>query len=98
MKRWLERLGAIARVAAICGTVAWLVLMTSSPQVPDAAHPQRYAHRHDVRYVSEGTEWTLQILLAASFTLGLVWFGCHLATRDMRDWITPGRFRCHQRR
>ncbi|WP_439375392.1 hypothetical protein [Bradyrhizobium sp. DASA03120] len=39
MKRWLERLGAMARVAVICGTVAWLVLMTSSPQAPDAAMP-----------------------------------------------------------
>jgi len=71
MKRWLQRIGEIARVAAICGTVAWLVLLTSSPQAPDAAHPERYAHRHDVRYVSEGTELALRILLGSSFTLAL---------------------------
>ncbi|MDA9399239.1 hypothetical protein XH79_10825 [Bradyrhizobium sp. CCBAU 45389] len=82
MKRWLQRLGKVARVAAICGTVAWLVLLTSSPQAPDAAHPERYAHRHDVRYVSEGTERALRILLGSSFTLALVAFGCHFATRD----------------
>ena len=85
MKRWLLRLGKVARVAAICGTVAWLVLLTSSPQAPDAAHPERYAHRHDVRYVSEGTELALRILLGSSFTLALVAFGCHFATRDMRE-------------
>lgn len=85
MKRWLQRLGKVARVAAICGTVAWLVLLTSSPQAPDAAHPERYAHRHDVRYVSGGTELALQILLGSSFTLALVAFGCHFATRDMRE-------------
>ncbi|MFK4724902.1 hypothetical protein E4K65_07970 [Bradyrhizobium niftali] len=85
MKRWLQRIGEIARVAAICGTVAWLVLLTSSPQAPDAAHPERYAHRHDVRYVSEGTELALRILLGSSFTLALVAFGCHFATRDMRE-------------
>lgn len=39
MTRWLQRLGKIARVAALCGTVAWLVLVTISPQEPDAAHP-----------------------------------------------------------
>lgn len=83
MKRWLQRLGKVARVAAICGTVAWLVLLTSSPQVPDAAHPERYAHRHDVRYVSDGTELALRILLGSSFTLALVAFGCHFASRDM---------------
>ena len=85
MKRWLQRIGEIARVAAICGTVAWLVLLTRSPQAPDAAHPERYAHRHDVRYVSEGTELALRILLGSSFTLALVAFGCHFATRDMRE-------------
>lgn len=85
MKSWLQRLGKVARVAAICGTVAWLVLLTSSPQAPDAAHPERYAHRHDVRYVSEGTELALRILLGASFTLVLVAFGCHFATSDMRE-------------
>lgn len=85
MKRWLQSIGEIARVAAICGTVAWLVLLTSSPQAPDAAHPERYAHRHDVRYVSEGTELALRILLGSSFTLALVAFGCHFATRDMRE-------------
>lgn len=85
MRCWLQRLGRIARVAAICGTVAWLVLLTSSPQAPDAAHPERYAHRHDIRYVSEGTELALRILLGTSFTLALVAFGCHFATRDMRE-------------
>lgn len=85
MMRWLQRLGWIARVAAICGTVAWLVLLTSSPQAPDAAHLERYAHRHDIRYVSEGTELALRILLGTSFTLALVAFGCHFATRDMRE-------------
>lgn len=85
MKRWLQRIGKIARVVAICGTVAWLVLLTSSPQQPDAAHPQRYAHRHDVRYVSEGTELALRILLGSTFALVVVAFGCHFATRDMRE-------------
>lgn len=85
MTRWLQRIGKIAKWAAIGGTVAWLVLMTNSPQSPDAAHPERYAHRHDVRYVSEGMERALQILLGASFTLALVSFGCHFATRDMGE-------------
>jgi len=85
IKRWLQRLERIARVAAICGTVAWLVLLTSSPQQPDAAHPERYAHRHEVRYVSERTELALQILLGSSFTLALVAFGCHFAARDLRE-------------
>ncbi|MGY8631759.1 hypothetical protein RAD15_04560 [Bradyrhizobium sp. 14AA] len=85
MKRWLQRLGKIARIAALCGTVAWLVLLTSSPQQPDAAHPERYAHRHDVRYVSEKTELVLRVLLGSSFTLAMVAFGCHFATRDMRE-------------
>lgn len=85
MKLWLQRLGKVARVAAICGTVAWLVPLTSSPEAPDAAHPERYAHRHDVRYVSEGMELTLRILLGSSFTLAMLAFGCHLATRDMQD-------------
>ncbi|MFK4498841.1 hypothetical protein ABIF86_003132 [Bradyrhizobium japonicum] len=85
MKRWLQRLGKIARVAAICGTVAWLVLLTSSPQQPDAAHPERYSHRHDVRYVSQEMGSTLRILLGSTFALVLVAFGCHFATRDIRD-------------
>lgn len=85
MKRWLERLGRIATVAGICGTVAWLVLLTSSPQQPDAAHPERYAHRHDVRYVSERTELILRILLGSNFALALVVLGCHFATRNMDD-------------
>ena len=82
MKRWLERLGRIARVAALCGTVAWLVLLTISPGQPDAAHPERYAHRHDVRYVSGETGLALRILLGANFTLALVALGCHVATRN----------------
>jgi len=85
MTRWLQRLGKIARIAALCGTVAWLVLLTISPQQPDAAHPERYAHRHDVRYVSQETGSTLRILLGSTFALVLVAFGCHFATRDMRD-------------
>ena len=85
MKRWLQRLGKIARVAALCGTVAWLVLLTVSPQQPDAAHSERYAHRHDVRYVNQEMGATLRILLGSNFALVLVAFGCHFATRDMRD-------------
>ncbi|MET4512817.1 hypothetical protein ABIB81_002133 [Bradyrhizobium sp. I1.7.5] len=85
MTRWLQRLGKIARIAALCGTVAWLVLLTSSPQEPDAAHPQRYSHRHDVRYVSQEMGSTLRILLGSTFALVLVAFGCHFAPRDMRD-------------
>jgi hypothetical protein len=93
MKRSLQKIGKVARVAALCGTVAWLVLLTSSPQQPDAAHPERYAHRHDVRYVSEGTELALRILFGASFTLALLASGCHLATRDMQDGANPPRRR-----
>ncbi|MET4203684.1 hypothetical protein ABIA95_008209 [Bradyrhizobium sp. LA8.1] len=85
MKRWLQRLGKIARIAALCGTVAWLVLLTVSTQAPDAAHPERYSHRHDVRYVSPEMGSTLRILLGSTFALVLVAFGCHFATRDMRD-------------
>jgi len=85
MKRWLQRLGKVARVAALCGTVAWLVLTTISPEVPDAAHPERYAQRHDVRYVSAEMGETLRILLGSTFALVLVAFGCHFATRDMQD-------------
>lgn len=82
MKRWLQRLGKIARVAAICGTVTWLWLVARSPQEPDAAHPQRYAHRHDVRYVSEQEGLVLRILFGSTFFLVLVAFGCHFATKD----------------
>jgi hypothetical protein len=85
MKRWLQRLGKVARVAALCGTVVWLALVTISPQAPDAAHPERYAHRHDVRYVSEDMGLVLRILLGANFTLAMVAFGCHFATKDMGD-------------
>ncbi|MBR0775348.1 hypothetical protein JQ625_10945 [Bradyrhizobium diazoefficiens] len=82
MKLWLQRLGKIARVVALCGTLAWLVLTTISPHEPDAAHPQRYVQRHDVRYVSEGMGRALRILLGVNFTLALVAIGCHFATRD----------------
>jgi hypothetical protein len=85
MMRWLQRLGKIARVLALCGTVAWLVLLTSSPEMPDAAHPVRYSHRHDVRYVSAQTELVLRVLFGSTFALVLVAFGCHFATRDMRE-------------
>lgn len=84
MKRRLQRLGHLARIAALCGTVAWLVLLTISPGQPDAAHPERYAHRHDVRYVSGETGWALRLLLGTNVTLALVALGCHVATRDMR--------------
>lgn len=80
----LQRIGKIARVGAICGTVAWLVLLTASPREPDGAHPQRYAHRHDVRYVSDDTGLALRILLSASFCLFLVAVGCHFASKDER--------------
>ncbi|WP_246773870.1 hypothetical protein [Bradyrhizobium diazoefficiens] len=83
--RWLQRLGRIARVAALCGTVAWLVLVTISPQEPDAAHPERYAHRQDVRYVSEDMGLVLRILFGSTFALAMVAFGCHFAIRDMQD-------------
>ncbi|UVO33815.1 hypothetical protein KUL72_20050 [Bradyrhizobium arachidis] len=85
MKRWVRSLGKIARVAALCGTFAWLALTTISPREPDAAHPERYVQRHDVRYVSEDMGLTLRILLGASFTLAMVAFGCHFATRDAAD-------------
>jgi len=85
MLHWLERIGRIAKVAVLCGTVAWLALMANSPGRPDAAHPERYAHRFEVRYVSEGTGEALRILLVTNFTLFLVACGCHFATRDARD-------------
>lgn len=85
MKRWLEKLGKTARIAGLCGTVAWLALLTISPGQPDAAHPERYAHRHDVRYVSAETGSALRILLGLNVTLALVALGCHLATRDVGD-------------
>ena len=85
MKRWLEGLGKFARIAGVCGTVVWLVLLTNASSQPDAAHPERYAHRHDVRYVSEETGSALRIQLGVNFTLALVALGCHLATRDVQD-------------
>ena len=91
MKRWLRRLGRLAWVAALCGTVTWLALTTISPHEPDAAHPVRYAHRHDVRYVSEDMNLVLQILLGVNFALVLVAAGCHFASRDMGDGNWPGR-------
>lgn len=85
MKRWLQRLGRVVRVAALCGTVVWLALVTMSPGEPDAAHPERYAHRHDVRYVSEDMGLVLRILLGSTFALAMVAFGCHFATKDIGD-------------
>jgi hypothetical protein len=79
---WIQRLGKIARIAAICGTVAWLALLTISPQEPDASHPQFYGHRHVVRYVSEEMGLALHVLFSSSFALVLVAFGCHFATKD----------------
>lgn len=83
--RWLERVGRIAKVAVLCGTVAWLVLMANAPSQPDAAHPERYAHRFEVKYVSAETGEALRILLATNFVLFLVACGCHFATRDASD-------------
>lgn len=83
MKRWLQRLGKVARVAALCGTVIWLALVTMSPGEPDAAHAERYAHRHDVRYVSEDMGLVLRILLGSNFTLAMIAFGCHFVTKDI---------------
>jgi hypothetical protein len=85
MTRWLRRIGKIARVVALCGTVVWLVLTTISPHEPDAAHPQRYVQRHDVRYVSADMGLALRILLGVNFALAMVWIACHLATRDAQD-------------
>ena len=91
MTRWLRRLGRIAWVAAICGTVAWLGLVTISPGEPDAAHPVRYAHRHSVSYVSEEMNLVLQILLGVNFALVVVAAGCHFASKDVGDSDWPGR-------
>jgi hypothetical protein len=85
MMRWLQTVGKIARVGALCGTVAWLALTTISPREPDPAHAERYAHRHDVRYVSEDMGLVLRILLGSSFALAMVALGCHFAIRDMQD-------------
>lgn len=85
MKHWIERIGKIAKAAVLCGTVAWLVLLTNASQQPDPAHPERYAHRRQVRYVSEETGLALHVLLGANFALFLVACGCHFATRDPGD-------------
>ncbi|MBR0850002.1 hypothetical protein JQ543_19780 [Bradyrhizobium diazoefficiens] len=85
MKRRLRSLGKIARVVALCGTVAWLALTTMSPHEPDAAHTERYVQRHDVRYVSADMGLALRILLGVNFALAMVAFGCHLAARDGRE-------------
>lgn len=85
MLHWLDKIGRIAKVAVLCGTVVWLVLMANSSSQPDAAHPERYAHRFEVRYVSEGTGEALRILLSVNFVLFLVACGCHFATRDASD-------------
>ncbi|SFK03875.1 hypothetical protein SAMN05216525_14944 [Bradyrhizobium sp. Gha] len=68
----------------------WLALTTVSPQEPDAAHPVRYVHRHDVRYVSEDMSLVLQIQLGLNFAL-VVFAGCHFASRDVGDGYWPGR-------
>jgi hypothetical protein len=85
MKRWLQRFGSISRIAAICGTVAWLVLLTCSPQEPDASHPQFYGHRHVVRYVSEEMGLALRILFNSTFVLVLLSFGCQAATSRLEE-------------
>lgn len=76
-----QRLGKIAIIAAICGTLAWQGLMAVSPRQPDAAHPDRYVHRHDVRYVSATTDLVLQILLGSSFALALIALACRVSAR-----------------
>jgi len=81
MKRWLQILGRIARIAALCGAITWLFLLESAPRAPDASHPQLYSHRHDVRYVSEQTGLALSILLNSTFVLVLVAIGCHFIVR-----------------
>jgi len=91
MKRWQRRLGRIAWIAALCGTVALLALMAISPGEPDAAHPVRYVLRHDVRYVSADMSLLLQILLGANMTLGVVAAACHFASKDPGDGSWPGR-------
>ena len=91
MKRWLRRLERMTWAAALCGTVAWLALPTMSPHQPDAAHSVRYAHRHDIRYVSEDMSLLLQILLGANFALVLIAAGCHFASRDVAAGNWPGR-------
>lgn len=48
-------------------------------------YTQRYAHRHDVRYVSEDMGLVLRILFGSTFALAMVALGCHFATRDMQD-------------
>ncbi|MGY3240511.1 MULTISPECIES: hypothetical protein [unclassified Bradyrhizobium] len=91
MKRWLRKLGRMAWAAGLCGTVAWLALTTISPQEPDAAHPVRYVHRHDVRYVGADMSLVLQILFGLNFALVLVAAGCHFAGKDVEDGSWPGR-------
>jgi hypothetical protein len=81
----------MAWVAAICGTVAWLALVTISPAEPDAAHPVRYVQRHSVRYVSEEMSLILQILLGVNVALVLAAAGCHFASRDVSNGHWPGR-------
>ena len=80
-----------AWAAALCGTVAWLALVSISPHDPDAAHPARYASRHDVRYVSEDMGLVLRILFGVNVTLALVAAGCHFAGKDARGGDWPGR-------
>jgi hypothetical protein len=78
----MKKLGKIAWVATIVGTVVWMSLLASSPSVPDATHPVRYNHRHTTRYVNEKTNMALQIVLGSSFVMFLVAAGCQFATRD----------------
>lgn len=85
MKRWLRRLGRIAWVAALCGTIAWLALVTISPHEPDDAHPVRYVSRHDVRYVSDDTSLVLHILFGVNFSLMLVGARLHFGSKDAGD-------------
>ncbi|QOZ48814.1 hypothetical protein XH89_20925 [Bradyrhizobium sp. CCBAU 53340] len=91
MKRWLRRLGRMTWIAALCGTVAWLALVTISPHEPDAAHPVRYVSRHDVRYVSTDMSQVLRILFGVNFALVVVAAGCHFASKDPGDGNWPGR-------
>ena len=68
--------------ATIGGAVIWMLLLASSPSVPDATHPVRYNHRNATQYVNEKTNLALQIVLGSSFVMFLVAAGCQFAAKD----------------
>lgn len=72
----IQKIGKIAKVGAIGGTLLWLALVEIAPSQPDAAHPQRYAHRHVVRYVSEDMGTALKILLGVNLVMVALCVGC----------------------